>query len=127
MKFILHSFRAFLFIAGVSILFSCEEEVSAKKKLTYQVDLSDSVSISYYSDYYYASGTLKEILVTNQKGRNWSAVRFAPEKEKYYIKVKYHDQITDSSNYYVIIYSDDDILDSARVKSQEIVLEGEVE
>jgi len=90
------------------------------------VDLSDSVGIQYYSDYYFASGSLKEVLYTNQKGRKWSAAHFASTNEKYFIKVKYYDTIVDSLGYRVTIYSDDIILDSIGVRNQGIELSGQV-
>ena len=77
-------------------------------KVTYYVQIADSnsVNISYNSDYYFDSGTRKTISYTGNGGI-WVASRIANTQEDYYIKVDYINTLKPDTDFQVkVIFND---------------------
>ena len=96
---------------------SCKKEVK-KFDVIYEVNFpkGNSVTISYNSDYYAATGERKEILYnsdsTNQYYSTvWYARRYAYESEQYYLKVNYTNLQHKDSAYKIAVYLNDELLE----------------
>ena len=109
----------FLFlITQYSVLtISCKKE-EKKFDVIYEVNFpkGNSVTISYNSDYYAATGERKEILYnsdsTNQYYSTvWYARRYAYESEQYYLKVNYTNLQHKDSTYKIAVYLNDELLE----------------
>jgi hypothetical protein len=77
-------------------------------KITYYVQIADSnsVNISYNSDYYFDSGTRKTISYTGNGGI-WVASHIANEPEDYYIKVDYINTLKPDTDFQVKVFFND--------------------
>jgi|SRR6185436_322825 len=100
----------------LSILFSaCKKDSFTSVKVTYYVKIADSntVNISYNSDYYFDSGSRKTISYTSGGGY-WIASHIARKQEDYYIKVDYTDALKPDTSFKVkVIFNDTLVKDSA--------------
>jgi hypothetical protein len=108
--------KTFLVISFFLILFaSCKKKDSfATVKVTYYVQIADSnsVNISYNSDYYFDSGNRKTISYTSHGGI-WVASHFAYKQEDYFIHVDYVSSVKPDTNFQVkVIFNDDLTKDS---------------
>jgi hypothetical protein len=93
----------------LAILFSaCKKDSFTSVKVTYYVKIADSntVNISYNSDYYFDSGTRKTISYTSGGGY-WIATHIARKQEDYYIKVDYTDALKPDTSFKVIVIFND--------------------
>jgi hypothetical protein len=110
--------RQFLLILLVSVLLfsTCKKKDDfISVKVTYYVQIADSntVNISYNSDYYFDSGTRKTISYTSNGGI-WVASHIAYKQEEYYIKVDYINPFKPDTNFQVkVIFNDTLTKDSA--------------
>jgi hypothetical protein len=77
-------------------------------KVTYYVQIADSnsVNISYNSDYYFDSGSRKTISYTGNGGL-WVASHIASKQEDYYIKVDYINTLKPDTDFQVKVVFDD--------------------
>jgi hypothetical protein len=101
-------FFAFLFSA-------CKKKDNfTSVKVTYYVKIADSnsVNITYNSDYYFDSGSHKIISYTSGGGI-WVASHIAYKQEDFYIKVDYTDALKPDTNFQVkVIFNDTLVKDS---------------
>ena len=89
--------RILFILFFIPLLFSCDKDATVPQtKLTYVIDdiNGNELGVSYYSDYYEASGILKEISINDTSVsfliNYWEADRRYVEKDDtYYIKVEY--------------------------------------
>lgn len=100
----------------LAILFNaCKKDDFRPVNVTYIVTVTDSntVRITYNSDYYYASGIRKPIEFTSE-GISWNASHLASKEEEYYIKVEYLNERKPEINYKVrVVFNDTLVVDSA--------------
>ncbi|MEO5571277.1 MAG: hypothetical protein ABIT08_00335 [Bacteroidia bacterium] len=106
-----------LIILFFTLLFSaCKKENDfTSVKVTYYVKIADSnsVNISYNSDYYFDSGSRKTVSYTSTGGF-WVASHIVNKQEDYYIHVDYVNTLKTDSNFQVkVIFNDTLVKDSA--------------
>lgn len=97
------------------LLHACKKDEFRPVNVTYLVTVTDSnsVRITYNSDYYYASGIRKGIDFTSE-GISWNASHLATKEEEYYIKVEYLNERKPEINYKVrVVFNDTLVVDSA--------------
>lgn len=103
-------------VSILSFLFNaCKKDDFRPVNVTYIVTVTDSntVRITYNSDYYYASGIRKGIEFTSE-GISWNASHLATKEEEYYIKVEYLNERKPEINYKVrVVFNDTLVVDSA--------------
>jgi hypothetical protein len=105
---------SFVILVFAILFFSCQKSSFTSVKVTYYVKIADSntVNISYNSDYYYDSGSRKTISYTSEGGI-WVASHIANEPEDYYIKVDYTGAFKPDTNFRVkVIFNDTLVKDS---------------
>lgn len=93
---------------------ACKKDSFTSVKVTYYVKIADSnsVNISYNSDYYFDSGTRKTITYTSGGGI-WVASHIANKQEEYYIKVDYIEALASETDFQVkVIFNDTLTVDS---------------
>ncbi|MBL7929759.1 MAG: hypothetical protein JNL47_09870 [Bacteroidia bacterium] len=97
------------------LLNACKKDDFRPVNITYLVTVTDSntVRITYNSDYYYASGIRKGIEFTSE-GISWNASHLATKEEEYYIKVEYLKELKPEINYKIrVVFNDTLVVDSA--------------
>ncbi|HKR06748.1 MAG TPA: hypothetical protein VJY62_19085 [Bacteroidia bacterium] len=99
-----------------SFLFSAckKKDDFTSVKVTYYVKIADSnsVNISYNSDYYFDSGSRKTISYTSNGGI-WVASHIADKQEDFYIKVDYTNALKPDTAFEVkVIFNDTLVKDS---------------
>ncbi|GEM_PF-5228952 len=116
-QFTLNNFVLYTLYLVLMLLTSCRKE-QKKFDVIYEVNFpkGNSVTISYNSDLYAASGERKEISYnsdsTNQYYSSvWYARRYAYEGEEYYIKVTYTNLQHTDSNYQIAVYVNDELME----------------
>lgn len=119
------SLFGFLFALILMVLSSCEEEASRTVLTTvcYEIDLPDTLDsykaeVTYYSDFYYATGELKEITLDSSNidstATKWLGKRYLSANDErdqeYYISASFSgiDSIEEGLN--VRVYFNDSIL-----------------
>jgi len=102
--------RLSFFVIFLLFLFSAckKEDEFTSVKVTYYVQIADSnsVEISYNSDYFFDSGNRKTISFTGSGGI-WVASHIAYQQEDYYIRVDYKDSIASEHDFQVKVIFDD--------------------
>ncbi|MEP7171125.1 MAG: hypothetical protein ABI855_17285 [Bacteroidota bacterium] len=96
------------------LFFSCKKSSFTSVKVTYYVKIADSnsVNISYNSDYYFDSGSRNTISYTSGGGI-WVASHIAYNQEDFYIKVDYTNALKPDSDFEVkVIFNDTLVKDS---------------
>lgn len=110
------SLKSLLLIILFSFLLAaCKKDDFRPVNVTYIVTVTDSntVRITYNSDYYYATGIRKAIDFTSE-GISWNASHLASKEEEYYIKVEYLNERKPEMNYQVrVVFNDTLVVDSA--------------
>jgi hypothetical protein len=94
---------------------ACKKDAFRPVNVTYLVTVTDSntVRITYNSDYFYASGIRKPVEFTSE-GISWNASHLASKEEEYYIKVEYMNERKPEINYKVrVVFNDTLVVDSA--------------
>lgn len=96
-------------------LHACKKDEFRPVNVSYIVSVTDSnsVRITYNSDYYYASGIRKPVEFTSE-GVSWNASHLATKEEEYYIRVEYMNELKPEVNYKVrVVFNDTLVVDSA--------------
>lgn len=118
-------FRKFIYIILLaSFLFtSCKKDTFTPVKVTYCVKVADSstVNITYYSDYYFASGITKTITYLSEGGY-WYGVHTAYKQEDYDIKVEYISSVNPEKDYRVEVYFNDTLKVASRIDTMLVQL-----
>ena len=110
---------SFIILISTLLFFSCKKSSFTSVKVTYYVKIADSnsVNISYNSDYYYDNGNRKTISYTSGGGI-WAASHIANKPEDFYIKVDYTNALKPDTDFIVkVIFNDTLVKDSVAYKT----------
>jgi YbbR domain-containing protein len=109
------TFRTVILLVFLSLLTTCKKDNFRPVNVSYRVTITDSntVRITYNSDYYYATGIRKPIEFTST-GLSWQASHLATREEEYFISVEYIHERKPETHYKVkVIFNDTLVVDSA--------------
>jgi YbbR domain-containing protein len=107
--------KSIILFFAAALLSACKKDAFRPVNVTYLVTVTDSntVRITYNSDYYFASGIRKPVEFTSE-GISWNASHLASKEEEYYIKVEYMNERKPEINYKVrVVFNDTLVVDSA--------------
>ncbi len=130
----------FIFVFSVFVVSCKKKKGDTLFNITYQVDVFvvDSLNITYYSDYHFASGNIDLIYPLDETSHNlyldntvWVGTRTTSDKEEgYYVKVNYGDlTIPTGVAFGVRVYANDTILIESKegdASTTSITVEGKV-
>jgi hypothetical protein len=115
--------RFALLILIPMLFYTCKKDSFTPVKVTYLVEAADSSSlnITYNSDYYFDSGTLKTINYLSNGG-TWSGVHTANKEEEYYIKVEYLNAVHSETNFTVRVFFNDTLAVDSSINNMVVPL-----